>query len=54
MDFNKLKKNSAKSFQNLAKKLESFDKKSFGADETIWKPTVDKAGNGFAIIRFYY
>ena len=52
MDFNKLKKNSAKSFQNLAKKLESFDKKSFGVDETIWKPTVDKAGNGFAIIRF--
>ena len=27
------------------------DKKSY-ADERIWKPTVDKAGNGYAVIRF--
>ena len=25
---------------------------SGGADERIWKPEVDKAGNGFAVIRF--
>jgi hypothetical protein len=27
------------------------EKKSYG-DERMWKPTVDKAGNGYAIIRF--
>ena len=27
------------------------DKKSFG-DDRMWKPTVDKAGNGYAVIRF--
>lgn len=27
------------------------DKKSY-ADERIWKPTVDKAGNGYAVLRF--
>jgi len=29
----------------------SSDKQSYG-DDRIWKPTVDKAGNGYAIIRF--
>ena len=27
------------------------DKKSY-ADERQWKPTVDKAGNGYAVLRF--
>ena len=27
------------------------EKKSY-VDERIWKPTMDKTGNGFAIIRF--
>jgi len=27
------------------------DKKSY-ADERVWKPTVDKAGNGYAVLRF--
>jgi hypothetical protein len=27
------------------------EKKSFG-DDRMWKPTVDKAGNGYAVIRF--
>ena len=27
------------------------EKKSYN-DERIWKPTVDKAGNGYAVIRF--
>lgn len=34
---------------NAADKLQ---KKSFAPDETFWQPTVDKAGNGYAIIRF--
>ena len=29
----------------------STDKKSYN-DERLWKPTVDKAGNGYAVIRF--
>ena len=29
----------------------SAEKKSYG-DERIWKPTVDKAGNGYAVLRF--
>ena len=27
------------------------EKKNY-ADERIWKPTVDKAGNGYAVLRF--
>ena len=27
------------------------EKKSYG-DDRMWKPTVDKAGNGYAVIRF--
>ena len=27
------------------------EKKSYG-DERLWKPTVDKAGNGYAVLRF--
>ena len=27
------------------------EKKSFG-DDRMWKPSVDKAGNGYAVIRF--
>ena len=27
-------------------------RKSYGPDERIWKPAVDRAGNGFAVIRF--
>jgi hypothetical protein len=30
---------------------QSADKKSY-ADERLWKPTVDKAGNGYAVLRF--
>ena len=27
------------------------EKKSYG-DDRMWKPSVDKAGNGYAVIRF--
>ena len=54
MSFANLKRNrnsisnlvSAASVDNAPK-----DKKSY-ADERQWKPTVDKAGNGYAVIRF--
>lgn len=48
MDFAKLKKSS--SVEKLTKAMES-QNKSF-KDERYWEPTVDKAGNGFATIRF--
>ena len=38
---------------NETKKLsEGGQQQSNGPDERIWKPTVDKAGNGYAVIRF--
>ena len=27
------------------------EKKNYG-DDRVWKPTVDKAGNGYAVLRF--
>jgi len=48
-DFAKLRKNS--SIEKLQKTLEAQNTK-FQRDERYWQPTVDKAGNGFAVIRF--
>jgi len=53
-DFAQLKNNRKSQFEKLtqaAEKLGSNNKKS-GADERFWKPTVDKAQNGSAIVRF--
>ncbi len=47
-DFAKLKKSS--SIEKLTKALENQNK--FSRDERYWEPTVDKAGNGYAVIRF--
>lgn len=50
MNFKDLKKNKT-SLAELQKKLEK--ETSFGTkDERIWAPERDKAGNGFAVIRF--
>ena len=51
MSFSDLKKNKGNVFQSLQKKLEEGTKVG-SVDERFWKPTTDKAGNGFAIIRF--
>jgi hypothetical protein len=51
MSFSDLKNKSKSSFQNLAKKLEESASPS-NVDNRFWKPTVDSAGNGFAVIRF--
>lgn len=53
MDFKNLKKNSKTSLSDLTKKLENEAKKTVYADkdETYWQPTLDKAGNGSAVIR---
>ena len=54
MSFDALKKNRTKSLDKLNSQLEKITKKSYddpNADK-FWKPTRDKAGNGFAVIRF--
>jgi hypothetical protein len=52
--FAQLKSNRKSSFDKLAQAAEkvSGNQQSGGADDRFWKPTVDKVGNGSAIIRF--
>lgn len=55
VDFAKLKSASGKkSLEDLNKKLASIagNESKGGADDRFWSPTVDKAGNGYAVIRF--
>ena len=51
MSFSSLKSNKKDIFSKLQKQLESTTKVG-SVDERFWKPTVDKAGNGFAVIHF--
>ena len=55
MDFKSMKKNSGSSLSKLndeLTKLASPQSSKPQDDERMWRPEVDKAGNGFAIIRF--
>jgi hypothetical protein len=54
VDFASLKKNRSKSLDRLNEQLSKIAQKSYADpnEEKFWKPTRDKAGNGFAIIRF--
>ena len=54
MSFADLKKKSSLGSltQKLVKEVEKMNNNSGGADERLWKPEVDKTGNGFAVIRF--
>lgn len=56
MNFNELKKNRGAALKALQKELDeaSGKKKSSDAykDKRFWEPSVDKAGNGGAVIRF--
>ena len=51
MSFSSLKKNKSSVFSQLQKQLEKSTKVG-NVDERFWRPTTDKAGNGFAVIRF--
>jgi len=52
-DFANLKKNSSKDLEKLSEQLAKVTSPSFNSDdERFWHPETDKAGNGFAIIRF--
>ena len=54
MSFDALKKNRSSSLDKLNAQLEKVSSKSYSDpnEGKFWKPTRDKAGNGFAIIRF--
>ena len=54
MSFSSLKKSSSSSISSLTKELDKMTTKGGGKgpDERLWKPEVDKAGNGYAVIRF--
>ena len=54
MSFSDLKKQSklGSLTSKLVKEVEKMSTTSGGADERLWKPEMDKTGNGFAVIRF--
>jgi hypothetical protein len=52
-NFADLKKNRKAAFESLSNDLDKLSKGNERTkDETFWSPTVDKAGNGYAVIRF--
>ena len=54
MSFSDLKKQSSLgSLTNkLVKEVEKMNNSGGGADDRLWKPEMDKSGNGYAVIRF--
>jgi hypothetical protein len=54
MSFSDLKKQSklGSLTQKLVKEVEKMNSTGGGEDDRLWKPELDKTGNGFAIIRF--
>ena len=54
MSFADLKKKSSLGSltQKLVKEVEKMNTTGGGADERLWKPEVDKTGNGYAVLRF--
>ena len=54
MSFQNLKRNSGTNYDKLNKAIESMSSSSYSSDDEsrYWKCEVDKAGNGYAVIRF--
>jgi hypothetical protein len=52
MSFNTLKQNRASSINKLVEAAEKINTAKTYGDDRLWSPAVDKAGNGYAIIRF--
>lgn len=52
MSFNTLKKNREAAISKLANAAEKAGGSKTYGDDRLWSPTVDKSGNGYAIIRF--
>ena len=51
-NFSDFKKKSKNSIANLTERLDKMNAKDSYKDERIWKPGIDKAGNGYAVVRF--
>ena len=52
MSFEALKQNRDNAISKLVAASASTNEKKDYGDDRMWKPTVDKAGNGYAVIRF--
>ena len=53
VDFASLKRNRNNTFEKLNSELTKLgNNEKSSADDRFWKPEVDKAGNGYAVIRF--
>ena len=54
MSITALKKSSASNFAKLTQEIDKISNPTTkaGADERLWKPELDKSGNGYAVIRF--
>ena len=54
LSFNELKRSSSNSFEKLNQELTKLNsnQNTSGRDERVWSCATDKAGNGYAVIRF--
>ena len=52
INFKDMKNNRRADFEKLQKQIDDSTKGSYGKDTRFWVPSTDKAGNGFAVIRF--
>jgi len=52
MSFASLKANRTASMSKLLAAADKLNTNKYEADDRYWSPTVDKAGNGYAVIRF--
>ena len=52
ISFKELKHGTSASFQKLQQEVDKMKKFNKTADDRFWQPTVDKEGNGSAVIRF--
>lgn len=51
-NFSDFKKKSKNSVASLTERMDKLTSKESYKDERIWKPGIDKSGNGYAVIRF--
>ena len=52
MSFSALKQNRSASMSKLLAAAEKLNANKYETDDRFWSPTVDKAGNGYAVLRF--
>lgn len=52
LSFAELRKNRGSQLQKLNSELEKLNNNFSKTDDRFWTPTVDKAGNGYAVLRF--